>query len=77
MGQYVEWFRRFMDYEFNIEGFEGTCPVPRGAQKTAIARIFMRDMPADILDEPFTTPDPVAEYRLNKSTMQNADRQRF
>ncbi len=45
------------------------------SQKAAIARIFMRDMPIAILDEPSSALDPIAEYRLNKSMMQNAENQ--
>ena len=43
------------------------------AQKAAIARMFMRDMPIAILDEPSSALDPIAEYRLNKSMLQNAE----
>ncbi len=45
------------------------------AQKAAIARIFMRDMPIAILDEPSSALDLIAEYRLNKSMMRNAENQ--
>lgn len=45
------------------------------AQKAAIARMFMRDMPIAILDEPSSALDPIAEYRLNKSMLENAENQ--
>ncbi len=45
------------------------------SQKAAIARIFMRETPIAILDEPSSALDPIAEYRLNKSMMQNAENQ--
>lgn len=44
-------------------------------QKAAIARMFMRDMPVAILDEPSSALDPIAEYRLNKSMLRNAENQ--
>lgn len=45
------------------------------AQKAAIARMFMRDIPIAILDEPSSALDPIAEYRLNKSMLENAENQ--
>lgn len=45
------------------------------SQKAAIARIFMRNMPIAILDEPSSALDPIAEYRLNKSMLENAENQ--
>lgn len=45
------------------------------SQKVAIARMFMRDMSIVILDEPSSALDPIAEYRLNKSMLQNAQNQ--
>lgn len=44
-------------------------------QKAAIARMFMRDIPVAILDEPSSALDPIAEYRLNKSMLRNAENQ--
>ncbi len=44
-------------------------------QKAAIARMFMRDIPIAILDEPSSALDPIAEYRLNKSMLENAKNQ--
>jgi len=44
-------------------------------QKAAIARVFMRDIPVAILDEPSSALDPIAEYRLNKSMLRNAENQ--
>ena len=45
------------------------------SQKAAIALMFMRDMPVAILDEPSSALDPIAEYRLNKSMLSNAENQ--
>ena len=45
------------------------------AQKTAIARMFMGDMSVAVLDEPSSALDPIAEYRLNRSMMENAGNQ--
>ncbi len=63
----TELTREFSDSGTMLSGGE--------AQKAAIARIFMRDMPIAILDEPSSALDPIAEYRLNKSMMQNAENQ--
>ncbi len=54
---------------------EGTMLSGGEAQKAAIARMFMRDMPIAILDEPSSALDPIAEYRLNKSMLDNAENQ--
>lgn len=45
------------------------------SQKVAIARMFVRNMPIAILDEPSSALDPIAEYRLNKSMLENAESQ--
>ncbi len=54
---------------------EGTMLSGGEGQKAAIARMFMRDMPIAILDEPSSALDLIAEYRLNKSMLQNAENQ--
>ncbi len=54
---------------------EGTMLSGGEGQKAAIARMFMRDMPIAILDEPSSALDPIAEYRLNKSMLKNAENQ--
>lgn len=54
---------------------EGTMLSGGESQKAAIARMFMRNMPIAILDEPSSALDPIAEYRLNKSMLQNAENQ--
>ena len=54
---------------------EGTMLSGGEGQKAAIARMFMRDMPIAILDEPSSALDPIAEYRLNNSMLQNAENQ--
>ncbi|MBQ8687232.1 MAG: ATP-binding cassette domain-containing protein, partial [Ruminococcus sp.] len=63
----TELTREFSDSGTMLSGGE--------AQKAAIARMFMRDMPIAILDEPSSALDPIAEYRLNKSMMENAEQQ--
>lgn len=45
------------------------------SQKVAIARMFIRNMPIAILDEPSSALDPIAEYSLNKSMLENAENQ--
>ncbi len=45
------------------------------SQKVAIARMFIRDIPIAILDEPSSALDPIAEYRLNKSMLENVENQ--
>lgn len=52
---------------------EGTMLSGGESQKAAIARIFFRDTPVAILDEPSSALDPIAEYRLNKSMLENAE----
>ncbi len=54
---------------------EGTMLSGGESQKAAIARIFVKDTPVAILDEPSSALDPIAEYRLNKSMLQNAENQ--
>ncbi|MBQ8410151.1 MAG: ABC transporter ATP-binding protein [Ruminiclostridium sp.] len=54
---------------------DGTMLSGGEGQKAAIARMFMRDMPIAILDEPSSALDPIAEYRLNKSMLRNAENQ--
>ncbi len=63
----TELTREFSDSGTMLSGGE--------SQKAAIARIFMRDMPIAILDEPSSALDPIAEYRLNQSMMRNAENQ--
>ena len=54
---------------------DGTMLSGGESQKVAIARLFMRDMPIAIFDEPSSALDPIAEYRLNKSMLENAENQ--
>ncbi len=54
---------------------EGTMLSGGESQKVAIARMFMRDIPIAILDEPSSALDPIAEYRLNRSMLENAENQ--
>lgn len=65
-----------IDTELTKEFSESGTMLSGGeAQKAAIARIFMRDTPIAILDEPSSALDPIAEYRLNRSMMENAENQ--
>lgn len=63
----TELTKEFSEYGTMLSGGE--------AQKAAIARMFMRDMPVAILDEPSSALDPIAEYRLNKSMLENVTNQ--
>ena len=42
------------------------------AQKVAIARVFARPYEIIIMDEPSSALDPVAEYELNRSILENS-----
>lgn len=65
-----------IDTELTKEFSESGTMLSGGeAQKAAIARIFMRDVPVAVLDEPSSALDPIAEYRLNKNMMENAENQ--
>lgn len=65
-----------IDTELTKEFSEGGTMLSGGeSQKAAIARMFIRDMPVAILDEPSSALDPIAEYRLNKSMLSNAENQ--
>ena len=65
-----------IDTELTKEFAENGTMLSGGeGQKAAIARMFMRDMPIAILDEPSSALDPIAEYRLNKSMLENAENQ--
>lgn len=43
------------------------------SQKIAIARVFARPFELIIMDEPSSALDPIAEYELNKSILENVD----
>ena len=65
-----------IDTELTKEFSESGTMLSGGeSQKAAIARIFMRDTPIAILDEPSSALDPIAEYRLNRSMLENAESQ--
>ncbi len=65
-----------IDTELTKEFSEGGTMLSGGeAQKAAIARMFIRDIPIAILDEPSSALDPIAEYRLNKSMLENVENQ--
>ncbi len=55
--------REFNDEGTNLSGGE--------AQKVAIARVFAKDFPIVIMDEPSSALDPMAEYNLNQSILNN------
>ena len=65
-----------IDTELTKEFSESGTMLSGGeSQKAAIARIFARNTPVAILDEPSSALDPIAEYRLNKSMLKNAENQ--
>ena len=55
--------REFNDEGTNLSGGE--------AQKVAIARVFAQNFPIMIMDEPSSALDPMAEYNLNQSILNN------
>lgn len=55
--------REFNDSGTNLSGGE--------AQKVAISRVFAKDYPLVIMDEPSSALDPMAEYNLNRSILHN------
>lgn len=57
--------REFNDKGTNLSGGE--------SQKIAISRVFARDYPMIIMDEPSSALDPVAEYNLNHSILNNTE----
>lgn len=76
LGSKLEKLENGLDTELTREfSDDGTMLSGGEAQKAAIARMFMRDMPIAILDEPSSALDPIAEYRLNKSMLENAENQ--
>ncbi|MBD5146945.1 MAG: ATP-binding cassette domain-containing protein [Ruminococcus sp.] len=75
-GDKIEKFSDNIDIELTKEfSDDGTMLSGGESQKVAIARMFMCDMPIAILDEPSSALDPIAEYRLNKSMLENAENQ--
>ncbi len=54
--------REFDDNGTNLSGGE--------SQKVVIARVFARDYPIVIMDEPSSALDPMAEYKLNQSILE-------
>lgn len=76
LGNKLEKLPKGIDTELTKEFSEsGTILSGGESQKAAIARIFMRDTPIAILDEPSSALDPIAEYRLNKNMLENAKNQ--
>lgn len=55
--------REFNEQGTNLSGGE--------AQKVAIARVFARNYPLVIMDEPSSALDPMAEYKLNQAILHN------
>lgn len=53
--------REFNDKGTNLSGGE--------SQKVAISRVFAKDTPIVIMDEPSSALDPMAEYNLNRSIL--------
>lgn len=57
--------REFDDNGTNLSGGE--------AQKIAISRVFAREYPIVIMDEPSSALDPMAEYNLNRSILRSTE----
>jgi ATP-binding cassette subfamily B protein len=58
-GIHTELTKEFEEDGVNLSGGE--------SQKVAIARVFYKNNPMVILDEPSSALDPISEYNLNKS----------
>jgi len=54
--------REFDDHGTTLSGGE--------SQKVVIARVFAKDYPIVIMDEPSSALDPIAEYKLNQSILE-------
>lgn len=75
-GSKLRTFEKGIDTELTREFSDNGTMLSGGeSQKVAIARMFMCDMPIAILDEPSSALDPIAEYRLNRSMLQNVENQ--
>ena len=57
--------REFNEKGINLSGGE--------SQKVAIARVFAKNYPIVIMDEPSSALDPMAEYHLNQSILHNTE----
>ena len=57
--------REFNSKGTNLSGGE--------SQKIAISRVFARDYPIVIMDEPSSALDPMAEYNLNRSILESTE----
>jgi len=57
--------REFNDKGTNLSGGE--------SQKIAISRVFAKDYPIVIMDEPSSALDPMAEYNLNQAILHNTE----
>ena len=57
--------REFNEKGTNLSGGE--------SQKVAISRVFAREYPLVIMDEPSSALDPMAEYNLNQSILHNTE----
>ncbi len=57
--------REFNEKGTNLSGGE--------SQKIAISRVFAKNYPIVIMDEPSSALDPMAEYNLNQSILHNTD----
>jgi len=57
--------REFSDTGTNLSGGE--------SQKVAISRVFAKDYPIIIMDEPSSALDPMAEYSLNQSILHHTE----
>ena len=64
-GIHTHMTREFNDKGTNLSGGE--------SQKVAIARVFSKDYPIVVMDEPSSALDPVAEYNLNQSILHKTE----
>ena len=64
-GIHTHMTREFNDKGTNLSGGE--------SQKVAIARVFSKDHPIVVMDEPSSALDPVAEYNLNQSILHKTE----
>lgn len=63
LGIYTELTKEFCNDGINLSGGE--------AQKVAISRLFSKESLVLILDEPSSSLDPISEYNLNNTLMEN------
>ena len=69
----MEIFPRRLDTQLTTEFEEEGVNLSKGeSQKVAVGRVFYKENPVLILDEPSSALDPISEYNLNKSMFELA-----